>query len=134
MLCHTGTVQTADTACHTLLLGRTAMVHIRRRLSVFKRPYHVSEPASKIHRVAVTQCELHYDVAPRAIDEDWLPIANLSVKRAGAHPGTFTNGERFRLTYAIKGERRQRHDLPSTARRPGAPGNGDLFSLARLPR
>ena len=54
---------------------------------------------SKIHRVAVTQCELHYE-GSCAIDEDLLDAANL-VANEQEH---INNGERF-ITYAIKGER-----------------------------
>ena len=57
---------------------------------------------SKIHRVAVTQCELHYE-GSCAIDEDLLDAANL-VANEQVHIWNINNGERF-ITYAIKGER-----------------------------
>lgn len=57
---------------------------------------------SKIHRVAVTQCELHYE-GSCAIDEDLLEAANL-VENEQIHIWNINNGERF-VTYAIKGER-----------------------------
>ncbi|MDD2919638.1 aspartate 1-decarboxylase [Rhodoferax sp.] len=57
---------------------------------------------SKIHRVAVTQCELHYE-GSCAIDEDLLDAANL-VENEQIHIWNINNGERF-ITYAIKGER-----------------------------
>ena len=57
---------------------------------------------SKIHRVAVTQCELHYD-GSCAIDEDLLDAANLMANEQ-VHIWNINNGERF-ITYAIKGER-----------------------------
>ena len=57
---------------------------------------------SKIHRVAVTQCELHYE-GSSAIDEDLLDAANL-VANEQVHIWNINNGERF-ITYAIKGER-----------------------------
>ena len=57
---------------------------------------------SKIHRVAVTQCELHYEDSC-AIDEDLLDAANL-VANEQVHIWNINNGERF-ITYAIKGER-----------------------------
>ena len=57
---------------------------------------------SKIHRVAVTQCELHYE-GSCAIDEDPLDAANL-VANEQVHIWNINNGERF-ITYAIKGER-----------------------------
>ena len=57
---------------------------------------------SKTHRVAVTQCELHYE-GSCAIDEDLLDAANL-VANEQVHIWNINNGERF-ITYAIKGER-----------------------------
>ena len=57
---------------------------------------------SKIHRVAVTQCELHYE-GSCAIDEDLLDAANI-VANEQVHIWNINNGERF-ITYAIKGER-----------------------------
>ena len=57
---------------------------------------------SKIHRVAATQCELHYE-GSCAIDEDLLDAAN-SVENEQVHIWNINNGERF-VTYAIKGER-----------------------------
>ncbi|MFM8574603.1 MAG: aspartate 1-decarboxylase [Limnohabitans sp.] len=57
---------------------------------------------SKIHRVKVTQCELHYE-GSCAIDEDLLDAANI-VENEQIHIWNIDNGERF-VTYAIKGER-----------------------------
>lgn len=57
---------------------------------------------SKIHRVAVTQCELHYE-GSCAIDEDLLDAANI-VANEQVHIWNINNGERF-ITYAIQGER-----------------------------
>jgi len=57
---------------------------------------------SKIHRVAVTQCELHYE-GSCAIDEDLLDAANIA-ENEQIHIWNINNGERF-VTYAIKGER-----------------------------
>ena len=57
---------------------------------------------SKIHRVAVTQCELHYE-GSCAIDEDLLDAANIC-ENEQVHIWNINNGERF-ITYAIKGER-----------------------------
>ena len=57
---------------------------------------------SKIHRVAVTQCELHYE-GSCAIDEDLLDAANIC-ENEQIHIWNINNGERF-ITYAIKGER-----------------------------
>jgi len=57
---------------------------------------------SKIHRVAVTQCELHYE-GSCAIDEDLLDASGIS-ENEQIHIWNINNGERF-ITYAIKGER-----------------------------
>lgn len=57
---------------------------------------------SKIHRVAVTHCELHYE-GSCAIDEDLLDAANIA-ENEQIHIWNINNGERF-ITYAIKGER-----------------------------
>jgi aspartate 1-decarboxylase len=57
---------------------------------------------SKIHRVAVTHCELHYE-GSCAIDEDLLDAANIA-ENEQVHIWNINNGERF-VTYAIKGER-----------------------------
>lgn len=57
---------------------------------------------SKIHRVAVTQCELHYE-GSCAIDEDLLDASNIA-ENEQIHIWNIDNGERF-VTYAIKGER-----------------------------
>ena len=57
---------------------------------------------SKIHRVAVTHCELHYE-GSCAIDEDLLDAANIC-ENEQIHIWNINNGERF-VTYAIKGER-----------------------------
>ncbi len=57
---------------------------------------------SKIHRVAVTQCELHYE-GSCAVDENLLDAANIA-ENEQVHIWNINNGERF-ITYAIKGER-----------------------------
>ncbi|MHB8949392.1 MAG: aspartate 1-decarboxylase [Rhodoferax sp.] len=57
---------------------------------------------SKIHRVTVTDCELHYE-GSCAIDEDLLDAANL-LENEQVHIWNINNGERF-VTYAIRGER-----------------------------
>lgn len=57
---------------------------------------------SKIHRVAVTHCELHYE-GSCAIDEDLLEAANIA-ENEQVHIWNINNGERF-ITYAIKGQR-----------------------------
>jgi len=57
---------------------------------------------SKIHRVKVTQAELHY-VGSVTIDEDLLDAANM-VENEKVTIVNVNNGERFE-TYIIKGER-----------------------------
>jgi L-aspartate-alpha-decarboxylase len=57
---------------------------------------------SKLHRVSVTQCELHYE-GSCAIDENLLDAANIC-ENEQVHIWNINNGERF-ITYAIKGER-----------------------------
>jgi len=57
---------------------------------------------SKIHRVAVTHCELHYE-GSCAIDEDLLDASNIA-ENEQIHVWNIDNGERF-VTYAIKGQR-----------------------------
>jgi aspartate 1-decarboxylase len=57
---------------------------------------------SKIHRVAVTHCELHYE-GSCAIDENLLDAANIC-ENEQIHIWNINNGERF-ITYAINGER-----------------------------
>ena len=57
---------------------------------------------SKIHRVAVTQCELHYE-GSCAIDEDLLDASGIC-ENEQIHIWNINNGERF-VTYAIKGAR-----------------------------
>ncbi len=57
---------------------------------------------SKIHRVAVTHCELHYE-GSCAIDEDLMDAANIA-ENEQIHIWNINNGERV-ITYAIKGQR-----------------------------
>ncbi len=57
---------------------------------------------SKIHRVAATHCELHYE-GSCAIDEDLLDAANIC-ENEQVHIWNINNGERF-ITYAITGQR-----------------------------
>lgn len=57
---------------------------------------------SKIHRVRVTQAELHY-VGSITIDEDLLDAANL-IANEKVQVVNVNNGERLE-TYVIKGER-----------------------------
>ena len=81
---------------------------------------------SKIHRVAVTQCELHYE-GSCAIDENLLEAANIA-ENEQIHIWNINNGERF-ITYAIRGERGTGMISVngSAARRASA---GDLIILA----
>lgn len=57
---------------------------------------------SKIHRVAATHAELHYE-GSCAIDEDLLDAAGI-VENEQVHIWNINNGERF-VTYAIRAER-----------------------------
>lgn len=57
---------------------------------------------SKIHRVKVTQAELHY-VGSITIDEDLMDAANM-IENEKVQIVNINNGERFE-TYIIKGER-----------------------------
>lgn len=57
---------------------------------------------SKIHRVTVTQCELHYE-GSCAIDEDLMEAAGIC-ENEQIHIWNINNGERF-VTYAIRGQR-----------------------------
>jgi len=57
---------------------------------------------SKIHRVATTHAELHYE-GSCAIDEDLLDAAGIC-ENEQIHIWNIDNGERF-VTYAIKGQR-----------------------------
>ncbi len=57
---------------------------------------------SKIHRVRVTQAELHY-VGSITLDEDLMDAANI-IENEKVQIVNVDNGERFE-TYVIKGER-----------------------------
>lgn len=57
---------------------------------------------SKLHRVAVTHCELHYE-GSCAIDEQLMEAADIA-ENEQIHVWNINNGERF-TTYAIKGQR-----------------------------
>src|SRR5690242_14974079 len=57
---------------------------------------------SKIHRAAVTHCELHYE-GSCSIDEDLLDAADIA-ENEQVHIWNVDNGERF-VTYAIRGRR-----------------------------
>ncbi len=63
---------------------------------------------SKIHRVAVTHCELHYE-GSCAIDEDLLEAANM-VENERIDIWNINNGERF-CDLRDQGRARQRHDF-----------------------
>ena len=87
---------------------------------------------SKLHRAAVTHCELNYE-GSCAIDEDLLDAANLG-ENEQIHIWNINNGERF-ITYAIRAERGSRiiSVNGSAARRASA---GDLVlipSFAQVP-
>lgn len=63
---------------------------------------HIEVLKSKIHRVKVTQAELHY-VGSITIDEDLMDAAHL-IENEKVTILNINNGERFE-TYVIKGER-----------------------------
>ena len=63
---------------------------------------HIEILKSKIHRVKVTQAELHY-VGSITIDEDLMDAANI-IAHEKVQVVNINNGERFE-TYVIKGER-----------------------------
>jgi aspartate 1-decarboxylase len=63
---------------------------------------HIQILKSKIHRVKVTQAELHY-VGSITIDEDLIEAANM-IENEKVQIVNINNGERFE-TYIIKGER-----------------------------
>ena len=70
------------------------------RLSNTARPYHLLK--SKIHRVKITQAELHY-VGSITIDENLMEAANI-IENEKVQIVNVNNGERLE-TYVIKGER-----------------------------
>ena len=80
---------------HGPATGRPSPIH---RLHP-RKPIFRTLLKSKIHRVAVTQCELHYE-GSCAIDEDLLDAANIA-ENEQIHIWNINNGERF-VTYAIK--------------------------------
>jgi aspartate 1-decarboxylase len=63
---------------------------------------HIQVLKSKIHRVKITQAELHY-VGSISIDEDLIDAANL-IENEKVQIVNVNNGERLE-TYVIKGER-----------------------------
>jgi aspartate 1-decarboxylase len=63
---------------------------------------HIQVLKSKIHRVKITQAELHY-VGSITIDEDILDAANM-IENEKVAIVNINNGERLE-TYVIKGER-----------------------------
>ena len=70
---------------------------------------------SKLHRVTVTQAELHYE-GSCAIDEDLLDAADIKEYQQ-IDIWNVNNGERF-TTYAIQRRARHRHDFGQRRRRP----------------
>lgn len=64
---------------------------------------HIQVLKSKIHRVKVTQAELHY-VGSITIDEDLMDAANI-IENEKVQIVNINNGERFE-TYVIKGARK----------------------------
>lgn len=63
---------------------------------------HIQVLKSKIHRVKITQAELHY-VGSITIDEDLMDAANL-IENEKVQVVNVNNGERLE-TYVIKGDR-----------------------------
>ncbi|MCS5490798.1 aspartate 1-decarboxylase [Algoriphagus limi] len=63
---------------------------------------HIQVMKSKIHRVKVTQAELHY-VGSITVDEDLMDAANI-IENEKVQIVNINNGERLE-TYVIKGER-----------------------------
>jgi len=63
---------------------------------------HIEVLKSKIHRVRITQAELHY-VGSIAIDEDLMDAANI-IEGEKVQVVNINNGERLE-TYVIKGDR-----------------------------
>ncbi|NVJ86568.1 MAG: aspartate 1-decarboxylase [Algoriphagus sp.] len=63
---------------------------------------HIQIMKSKIHRVKVTQAELHY-VGSITVDEDLMDAANI-IENEKVQIVNINNGERLE-TYVIKGER-----------------------------
>jgi aspartate 1-decarboxylase len=81
---------------------------------------------SKLHRVTVTQAELHYE-GSCAIDENLLDAADIKEYQQ-IEMWNVTNGERF-TTYAIKAERGSGTiSVNGAAARKAAPG--DLLIIA----
>ena len=81
---------------------------------------------SKLHRVTVTQAELHYE-GSCAIDENLLEAANIH-EYEQIEMWNVTNGERF-TTYAIKAERGSGTiSVNGAAARKASPG--DLMIIA----
>lgn len=72
--------------------------HDRYRLGIM----HIQILKSKIHRVKITQAELHY-VGSITIDEDLMDAANI-LENEKVQIVNVNNGERLE-TYVIKGER-----------------------------
>jgi len=64
---------------------------------------HIQVLKSKIHRVKVTQAELHY-VGSITIDEDLMEASNI-IENEKVQVVNVNNGERLE-TYVIKGERK----------------------------
>lgn len=63
---------------------------------------HIQVLKSKIHRVKITQAELHY-VGSITVDEDLMDAANI-IENEKVQVVNVNNGERLE-TYVIKGER-----------------------------
>jgi aspartate 1-decarboxylase len=71
-------------------------------LTILRKVMYINVLKSKIHRVRVTQAELHY-VGSITIDEDLLDAASM-IENEKVQIVNVNNGERFE-TYIIRGER-----------------------------
>lgn len=72
------------------------------KISTFAASMFIQVLKSKIHRVKLSQAELHY-VGSVTIDEDLMEAANI-IENEKVHIFNVSNGERLE-TYVIKGER-----------------------------
>jgi len=115
------TVKRLNTAIRPPTMALSLLTHFRPHPTMFRTLL-----KSKIHRAAVTHCELNYE-GSCAIDEDLLDAANLA-ENEQVHIWNINNGERF-ITYAIRAERGSRiiSVNGSAARRAAV---GDLVIIA----
>lgn len=77
-------------------------LHLKRKKALYYTRMFIHVLKSKIHRVKITQAELHY-VGSITIDEDLMDAASL-IEGEKVQIVNVNNGERLE-TYVIKGER-----------------------------